>query len=274
MSEATRMHELALMTAFVAGLLGSTHCLTMCGGIASALGATRAAGSRAGNALLYQCGRLASYAAAGALAGALGLAAGAGFALARWGEVLRLATAGVVILIGLDLALGAQGRLRLLRLPERVGARLWRRVAPLVTRALPASGATRAFTLGLLWGWLPCGLVYSVLLAAAVAGGAAGGSAIMLAFGVGTLPAMLSLSYAGAHIGVRDGALARLFGALIVACGLWSASMPIAMLRGAMAVHPAGDGQAATNPAGASMPGMNMPGMSMPGMDMPGMGGH
>jgi sulfite exporter TauE/SafE len=257
------MHELALVTAFMAGLLGSTHCLTMCGGIASALGATRATGSRAGYPLLYQCGRLTSYAAAGGLAGALGLAAGAGLALARWGQVLRLGTALVVVLIGLDLALGAGARLRLLRLPERAGARLWRRVAPLVTRALPASGSARAFTLGLLWGWLPCGLVYSVLLAAAVAGGAAAGSTVMLAFGIGTLPAMLSLSYAGAHLGLGDGAVARLFGALIVACGLWSASMPIAMLRAPMTTLPHGS---------APLPAMS--GMDMPGMDMPRTPGH
>jgi sulfite exporter TauE/SafE len=247
------MHELALATAFMAGLLGSTHCLSMCGGIATALGATRASATRLGYPLLYQCGRLASYAAAGGLAGAIGLAAGAGLAVARWGEVLRLATALIVVLIGLDLALGTSARVRLLRLPERAGARLWRRLAPAVTRRLPMAGPARAFTLGLLWGWLPCGLVYSVLLAAAVAGGAAGGSAVMLAFGVGTLPSMLALSYAGAHIGARDGLTARLFGALIVACGLWSASMPLAMLSG-----PA--------PSAAGMPGMDMPGMSMPAM--------
>jgi hypothetical protein len=247
------MHELTLLTAFMAGLLGSTHCISMCGGIASALGATRASGARGAYPLLYQCGRLASYAGAGALAGALGLAAGAGFALARWAEVLRLATALIVVLIGLDLALGTGARVRLLRLPERAGARVWRRVAPAITRVLPTAGSGRAVALGLLWGWLPCGLVYSVLLAAAVAGSATAGSAVMLAFGIGTLPSMLSLSYAGAHVGLRDGTLARLFGALIVACGLWSASMPLSMLSG----HP----MHIKMPPGTSM---DMPGMSMP----------
>lgn len=248
------MHELALVTAFMAGMLGSTHCLTMCGGIASALGATRAPGAHRGYPLLYQCGRLTSYAAAGGLAGALGLAAGSGFALARWGQVLRLATAAVVVLIGLDLALGSSIRLRLLRLPERVGARLWRRTLPMVTRTLPAGGSARAYTLGMLWGWLPCGLVYSVLVAAAVAGSAARGSAVMLSFGLGTLPAMLGVNYAGAHLGLRDGTVARLFGAVIVACGLWSASMPLAMLRAPPVSH-------VTGSAGMSeMPGM--PGMS------------
>jgi sulfite exporter TauE/SafE len=254
------MPELALVTAFMAGLLGSTHCLTMCGGIASALGATRATGAHRGYPLLYQGGRLTSYAAAGGLVGALGLAAGGGFALARWGQVLRLATAAVVVLIGLDLALGSGMRLRLLRLPERAGARLWRRILPIVTRVLPAAGTARAYALGMLWGWLPCGLVYSVLVAAAVAGSAAAGSAVMLCFGLGTLPAMLGLNYAGAHLALRDGALARLLGAVIVACGLWSASMPIAMLRAPATSQVPAVAGAAEMPV---MPGMSaMPGMS------------
>lgn len=86
--------------------------------------------------------------------------------------------------------------------------------------------------MGLLWGWLPCGLVYSVLLAAAFAGGALGGGATMIAFGLGTLPAMLGLSYAGARLVVQHGSFARLLGAVMVACGLWTASMPIAALSG------------------------------------------
>jgi sulfite exporter TauE/SafE len=84
-----------------------------------------------------------------------------------------------------------------------------------------------------------------VLVAAAVAGSAAAGSAVMLGFGLGTLPAMLGLNYAGAQLALREGTAARLFGAVIVACGLWSATMPIAMLRAPPASHdPAGAGMA------------------------------
>ncbi len=231
------MPELTLLTAFVAGVLGSTHCAAMCGGIATALGAVPGGASRHRQLLLYHLGRLASYGTAGAIAGTLGAAAGFAFAISRWSEILRLATAAVVVVIGLDIALSGSPRARWLRLPERWGARLWRRVAPLTRTSLPASASARALVLGLLWGWLPCGLVYSVLLAAAVAGGATSGAAIMIAFGLGTVPAMAGLSYAGARLPRPGGSLARLLGAALVACGLWTAVLPIAALSGAHEHH-------------------------------------
>jgi uncharacterized protein len=227
--------ELAAVAAFLAGLLGSTHCLAMCGGIAAALGTAHSARQRAWRPLLYHFGRLTSYAVAGAIVGAVGAAGGFAFAVSGWSEWLRLATAVVVIVIGLDISLGASARTAWLRAPERWGARLWRRLAP-VSRALaPASPSVRALTLGLLWGWLPCGLVYSVLIAAAVAGSAARGSATMVAFGLGTLPAMAGLSYVGGRLPRRDGTLARLLGATLVACGLWTAIVPLAVLSGSHA---------------------------------------
>ena len=227
------MHELMLVTVFVAGLLGSTHCVAMCGGIATALGAPRSGAGARSLPLLYQLGRIGSYGIGGALVGALGAAAGLGLALARWSEVLRLATALIVVVIGLDIALGSGQRARWLRAPERLGAMLWRRVAPAARRALPAAPGARALALGLLWGWLPCGLVYSALLAAAVAGSVAGGAATMIAFGLGTLPAMVGLSFAGGRLPRPDGVMARLLGSIIVGCGLWTAALPIAMLTGA-----------------------------------------
>lgn len=225
------MHELALFAVFAAGLLGSTHCLAMCGGIATALGGTRTAGGRRWQPLLYQIGRISSYAIAGAIAGALGAGPGEVFSAPHWSDILRLATALVVIAIGLDIALGS-ARSRLLQAPERLGARLWRRMAPAARALLPASPSARALALGLLWGWLPCGLVYTALVAAALAGSASGGGATMFAFGLGTMPAMLGLSYAGARLPRRDGTLSRLLGTLIVACGLWTATLPIATLTG------------------------------------------
>lgn len=227
------MPELTLLTALLAGLLGSTHCALMCGGIATALGSVPGGARRSRRLLLYHLGRIASYATAGTLAGALGAAAGFAFATSRWSAILRLATAAVVVVIGLDIAFSGSSRARWLRLPERWGAHLWRRVAPLARGSLPASPPVRALVLGLLWGWLPCGLVYSVLLAAAVAGGAASGAAIMIAFGLGTVPAMAGLSWAGARLPGPGGSLARLAGAALVACGLWTAVLPIAALTGA-----------------------------------------
>jgi sulfite exporter TauE/SafE len=230
------MHELTLLTAFAAGLLGSTHCVAMCGGIATLLGAAHAGGAR-GLAWLYHGGSIASYGSAGALAGAFGAAAGSTLSIPAWSDVLRLVTALVIVLIGLDIALGGGARARWLRVPERLGARLWRRVVPHAQAVLPATPAARALVLGLLWGWLPCGLVYSVLVAALASGSAASGGATMIAFGLGTAPAMLALSHGAARIPLRDGAFARILGALIVACGLWTAAVPLAALTG-------GDGHA------------------------------
>jgi sulfite exporter TauE/SafE len=245
------MHELTLLTACAAGLLGSTHCVAMCGGVASLLGATHARGAthahgaRTGLISLYHVGRVASYGAAGAVAGASGAAAGSALAIPAWSDVLRLVTAVVIVLIGLDIALGGAGRARWLRIPERIGARVWRRVAPRARAMLPATPSARALVLGLLWGWLPCGLVYSVLIAALASGSAIHGGATMVAFGLGTAPAMLALSHGGARIPLRDGAFSRVLGAVIVACGLWTAAVPIAALTGAdpHAHHVAGVGE-------------------------------
>lgn len=225
------MHELALGSAFLAGVLGSTHCVAMCGGLATALGVQRQGSFRA-RPLLYQLGRVTSYGTAGALVGSAGAVAGFAFEATRWSAVLRLGTALIVVLIGLKIALGSPSGGPWLRLPERWGALVWRRIAPLASR-LPKQPALRALTLGMLWGWLPCGLVYSVLLVAAFAGSAWAGGATMLAFGAGTLPAMLGLSYAGGRFAPPRATLARLLGSVIVACGVWTASMPIAILTGA-----------------------------------------
>ena len=226
------MHEISFLAAFLAGLLGSAHCLGMCGGIAAALGLA-ARGHRAWEPLLYHAGRLASYGAAGATAGALGAAVGFAFELSRWSAMLRLATAAVVVVIGLDISLAASARIKWLRAPERWGALLWRRLLPAKRSSLPGTPAVRALVAGLLWGWLPCGLVYSVLVAAAVAGGAASGALTMVAFGLGTLPVMTGISYAGVRLPRPKGTLVRLIGAALVACGLWTAIAPIANLTGA-----------------------------------------
>ncbi|HEV2287134.1 MAG TPA: sulfite exporter TauE/SafE family protein, partial [Steroidobacteraceae bacterium] len=214
--------------------LGSSHCAAMCGGIATALGTSP--GGR-GRVFLYQIGRISSYAIAGACVGALGAAAGFAFAISRWSEVLRLATAVMVIVIGLDIALSGAGRARWLRAPERLGAHLWRHMAPLARGTRHAPPALRALGVGFLWGWLPCGLVYSVLLAAAVSGGALSGTATMAAFGLGTVPAMAGFALLGTRLPRPEGALARVLGAVLVACGLWTAAVPVASLTGSAPHH-------------------------------------
>ena len=173
---------LSVVTAFVLGLLGSAHCMGMCGGIAATIG-LRQHQKRIGHLLGYNFGRVISYSIAGALVGSLG------FLLK--GEILGLALrtfAGLLLIaMGLYIAKWWQGLLQV----EKLGGYAWRFIQPFAARLLPVESAKQAITLGFFWGWLPCGLVYSTLLWSATAQSASQSALLMLAFGVGTLPAML-----------------------------------------------------------------------------------
>jgi uncharacterized protein len=191
-----------LIAAFVVGLLGSGHCLAMCGGIVTGLAAARApSGSTlaiAPTVLLYHVGRVSSYAVAGAIAGGSGAIA---VALAPMLPMQRaLAFIAACLLVGLGLYLC--GFTRVLAPLERFGARLWVHLTPYLARFAPARTAPQALALGALWGWLPCGLVYSALATATAAGSPAQGAMTMAAFGLGTLPLLTTAS----------GAVTRLLG--------------------------------------------------------------
>ncbi len=234
----------SLLAAFAAGALGSGHCVLMCGGVATAIGAARRGGDGAGAAaggpgtmLLVHAGRLGGYAAFGALAGLLGLAptllAGprsAPFVHAVAG--MRLAAALLVVGIGARLVAARSGGPRWLRAPERWGAALWRRLAPRAGAWVPASPIARTLCLGALWACMPCGLVYTVYLAAAVSGGPAAGAALAASFGMGTLPALLGLGWFGRRAGTPGPAAARAVGAILIAGGAWTAVAPLAVLAG------------------------------------------
>src|SRR5690606_11229528 len=156
-------HELGLASAFLVGLLGSVHCIGMCGGIAGLLGAPGSgtgAGRRLVNAIGYNFGRIASYGIAGYIAGAAGGKAYDLFPMTRVAEVGLLVSGGFMILLGLYLA----GWWRALAGVERAGGVLWRRIQPLSRRLLPVRSPWQAVPLGMLWGWLPCGLVYATLV--------------------------------------------------------------------------------------------------------------
>ncbi len=166
-----------LVAALVAGLVGSTHCLGMCGGIAAALGMATAgegaAVSRAfGHALVYNAARVGSYALAGALAGGLGMALGRAVHAPSMTVGLRVLTGLVLVAIGLQIAFN----LRLLRPLETAGFGIWQRIAPAAAGLVRRRDLAGALGLGALWGWLPCGLVYGMLLAAAGTGGPLNGS--------------------------------------------------------------------------------------------------
>lgn len=168
---------------FLVGLLGGAHCFGMCGGIVVALAHGQ---SRWTLHLAYNAGRILTYALAGVLVGALG----SGLVLAgQWPLRLILLVLANLMLVGMGLYL--LGFPQWLAPLERLGGRLWRRVQPLGKRFLPVRAPAQALSLGLLWGWLPCGLVYSALATALGTGSAWQGGLAMLAFGLGTLPNLL-----------------------------------------------------------------------------------
>jgi sulfite exporter TauE/SafE len=207
-----------LASAALMGLLGGAHCVVMCGGIVamtcSALPLERRGKPLAQIpfVLAYNIGRIACYAAAGAGAGAFGAL------FFRFQLGLRLAAGVAMLAVGLYLA----GFVALLRWAERAGEPLWRRVAPVARRLIPVRSPVHALALGLLWGWMPCGLVYVALAASATAGSPIGGATTMAAFGVGTLPALVTMGSAAALIAraARVPIVRRMAGLGIVVFGL------------------------------------------------------
>ena len=208
-------------TAFTAGLLGGAHCAAMCGGIVSLTCAPGPDGKARGVVypLAYNLGRVASYVAAGALAGALGQAGMAlrGGALAR--HLLMFLMGATLIVVALNVA----GVRPVTRGIEVAGGFLWRHVQPASRHFLPVTSPWQALGLGALWGWLPCGMVYAVLLTALASGNAGEGALILAAFGLGTLPNLLAIGAAvgGVRRWMQITWVRYLASALIAAVGLW-----------------------------------------------------
>jgi len=253
--------ELTLLSGLLIGLFGSVHCVGMCGGIAGTLTlGARLPGGRSLRALApfllaYNLGRIGSYAVAGAVVAGLGAQAFGWAAPERAHVVARLVSGGFALALGLYLGGWWYG----LGALERAGARLWRRLAPLARRWLPVDRLPKALALGLLWGWLPCGMVYAALAWAALAGSAAQGAALMTAFGIGTLPALLG---AGAGAGalaqaVRRPAWRRAAGIALLALGLHALAglaLPDARDPHAAAGHTRAHAATAPLAAGGEMP--------------------
>lgn len=205
------MNTALLISAFATGLAGSAHCIGMCGGIGISLGLS---GKR--HLPAYHSGRLLSYSLLGLITGiflpALGIRPDS-----QWP---RLLAALLMLATGLSLLLDLQPARRL----ERHAHRLWRPIATLTRHFIPARSASDALLLGLLWGLLPCGLIYNALALALSSAHPLSAALIMLAFGAGTLPAMLAL---GLFSGLLKPLLhhsRKLLAALIIACAFWTAS--------------------------------------------------
>jgi len=195
----------ALLAAFLVGLAGGAHCVGMCGGIVAAT-ALRGGGLRMVTAgalavsgpvlagqivfhLAFNSGRVASYAAAGAVVGAIGSLGLLLDAIVPVQLALRVLASGLILLVGLHVAGVGSAVVASL---ERGGAGLWRAVRRAGVGVFPPDTPVKALAAGGVWGWLPCGLVYGMLATALVSGSASRGAAVMLAFGLGTLPNLIA----------------------------------------------------------------------------------
>lgn len=214
----------SLGTAFALGLLSSAHCIGMCGGIMGALTLAipeRARARRTALLFSYNLGRILSYTLMAVL---LGLLAGVLEPLGA-GPWLRVLAGGLLIAMGLYLGNWWRGLTWL----ERGGARLWHFIQPLGKSLMPVTRAPQALLLGGLWGWLPCGLVYTALVYAMTQAHPLAAGAVMFAFGVGTLPAVLATGLAAQRLSgwLRRPRLRWSFALLIILFGVWTLLLPL-----------------------------------------------
>ena len=182
------MSEFSIIAVFLVGLLGGVHCLGMCGSIVGIF-TTQLPNDRPRWPfhLAYSSGRIASYSVAGALVGTVGQAGLLMRDAVPVQHLLFALSSLMLVMLGLYLA----GLWNAVRRLENLGSGLWKRLQPYTTKLLPVNTVPRALALGVLWGWLPCGLVYSVLVTSLASGSTAQGALIMAAFGLGTLPNLL-----------------------------------------------------------------------------------
>ena len=225
------MNELwPLLTAsFITGFLGSAHCFGMCGGISGLFAVNASVASLRAQfpkAIAYNLGRILTYAIIGSAVAVLGKSAVA--SVPSLMAPIRLASGALIIFVGLQLAFGW----RILSPLENAGARLWKRIAPAAKGLVPVNTIPQAFGLGLIWGWLPCGLVYSVLLLAATTAEPTGGGLVMIAFGLGTMPAMVATGVSASKLAQFMSAKRMGAGLLIVLLGLATIAMPVMKLVG------------------------------------------
>lgn len=215
------------ITAFLLGLFSTVHCIAMCGSVIGALTLSLPSDVRESQRRMlpfvfnYNVGRILSYGVAGLIVGLLSTPLTQ--LNAHW--VLRIISVIVMIAMGLYLA----GWFPKFARAERLGAPVWRLLQPIGQKLLPVKSYSQAFFLGMVWGWLPCGLVYAALAVAATAGDPVKGGLVMLAFGAGTLPAVMG---AGLFTGMlaalaRSKQLRRFAGVLIILMAIATLFWPL-----------------------------------------------
>ncbi len=217
--------ELTFLSAFLAGLLGTTHCICMCGSINGALIMSLPPQVHQSNIRLwfyllsYNVGRISSYIAAGVLVG---------FGGKQLLQTLSLNNPHLVItwIVGIFmLALGLHlgGWWQTIAFLERIGTHLWRKLEPLGRYFLPVKRPLQAFGFGLVWGWLPCGLVYSILAFSLASCSAWQGGLLMLAFGLGTLPTSVAFGATAPWLTrfAHQAIIRKVIGAVVIIFGLF-----------------------------------------------------
>ena len=228
------MHEFTYITAFTVGLMGGVHCVGMCGGIVGALSfAIDQDKNSSKNSLIrlllsYNIGRLMSYSLAGGLMGTLG------WMVSNWSDIkhiqilLQVIAAVFMLFMGLYISGLWMGLAKL----EKAGAYVWLYIQPIAQKLLPVKTPTHAMALGLLWGWLPCGLVYSVLVWSVSAGNFQQGALLMLSFGLGTLPNLLAMGLFANQLKqfVQKQAVRYLAGGLVMVFAVWSLVLSFKLL--------------------------------------------
>jgi len=213
-----------ISAALVTGLLGSAHCFGMCAGISGLFAINASATALRQNvpmALTYNLGRVASYAFLGSAVAVLGQSVVG--TMPELAAPVRLFGGILIVVVGLQVAFNWRGLAPI----EKAGARIWNRIAPAARGLLPVTSLPKALGLGLLWGWLPCGLVYSVLLIAATTGNAANGALVMTAFGIGTMPAMIATGMSASRLAQFMSRRRLGAGLLIILLGLLTVAMPV-----------------------------------------------
>lgn len=206
------------------GLAGGSHCLAMCGGIGSALGIIA---KRPVLIFAYNAGRILSYMAAGILMGSLGGLMQNHLAYSQ--SVLPIISGLLLIATGLYVANVWQGVTYL----EKGGYILWQKIQPLSQHFLPVKHKYQAFVLGMLWGWLPCGLVYSALLWSSTVSTGVTTGLLMLGFGLGTLPFLLAIGFAGQHVKkiLQHRIIKGLLALCLIAFGCWTLFSPFFVIE-------------------------------------------
>lgn len=214
------------LAAFSMGLFGSPHCLGMCGGIVTAFGLSMqhvSDSKKNGLILTYHLGRLISYALLGLIASLVGVAI---FQSIMSNSAPRIVLGAVLVLIGLAM-LG----LPLFNELEKFGMRFWQSLAPLRKKVFPIDSFGKALFAGLLWGFLPCGLVYGALMMAIAGNNIATGAALMFVFGLGTMPMLIATQKTVGMLqsSIKNFRLRQINGVIMMLSGLAVIFIPMMM---------------------------------------------